>query len=98
VSDGELTEYLVRQAARYQIPPQEFANQIVQGGNLPLLLADVRRNKALAQVLDSAAITDASGNKVDLSALNPAQLVEEGLDDAEYVEHDHDHGDHDHDH
>jgi trigger factor len=76
IGDSELTEYLVRQAARYQMAPQEFANQIVQAGNLPMLVADIRRNKALAQVLESATITDASGNAVDLSALS-----EESLDD-----------------
>jgi trigger factor len=34
-SEAELTEYLIRQAARYQLAPQEFANQVVQSGNLP---------------------------------------------------------------
>ncbi|MEO6885922.1 MAG: trigger factor [Jatrophihabitantaceae bacterium] len=86
IGDGELTEYLVRQAARYQMPPQEFANQIVQGGNLPGLIADVRRNKALANVLESAAITDESGNAVDLSQLTPAAMADlledEGDDDS----------------
>ena len=86
VADGELTEYLVRQAARYEMPPQEFANQVVQGGNLPALIADVRRNKALAGVLEKAVITDASGNTVDLSALAPgalAQLLDADDDDIE---------------
>jgi trigger factor len=69
VGDAELTEYLVRQAARYNMPPKDFASQIVEAGNLPALMADVRRNKALAGVLESATITDASGNKVDLSSL-----------------------------
>ncbi|MGN6608746.1 MAG: trigger factor [Jatrophihabitans sp.] len=102
VGDAELTEYLVRQAQRYQMAPQEFANQIVQGGNLPLLYADVRRNKALAQVLESAVITDASGNPVDLKALSPDALADvvAGDGDEEPVgahDHgDHDHGDHDH--
>jgi trigger factor len=76
IGDGELTEYLVRQAARYQMAPQEFANQVVQGGNLPALVADVRRSKALAAVLDDAVITDESGNTVDLSALAPAAMAE----------------------
>jgi trigger factor len=80
VGDAELTEYLVRQAARYNVAPQEFANQIVEAGNLPALVADVRRNKALASVLEKAMITDASGNAVDLSALTPAQLAD--IDDA----------------
>ena len=69
IGDGELTEYLVRQAARYQMAPQEFANQVMQSGNLPMMVADIRRNKALAEVLQTAAVTDADGNPVDLDAL-----------------------------
>ena len=73
VSDAELTEYIVRQAQRYNMAPQEFADQIVQAGNIAALVADVRRNKALATVLESANVTDASGNPVDLSALATPQ-------------------------
>lgn len=84
VSDAELTEYIVRQAQRYGMQPQEFADQIVQAGNIAALVADVRRNKALATVLESASVTDQSGNKVDLSELatpeGQAALAE--LDDA----------------
>jgi trigger factor len=75
VSEGELTEYLVRQAARYDMPPQQFANQLVEGGNLPALMADVRRNKTLATVLSTAKVTDSAGQPVDLTALDPAQLA-----------------------
>ncbi|MCU1690894.1 MAG: tig, partial [Jatrophihabitantaceae bacterium] len=64
VTEAELTEYLFRQAQRYGMAPQEFANQLVQAGNLPALMADVRRNKALATVLDAIKVTDASGNNV----------------------------------
>jgi trigger factor len=70
VSDAELTDYIVRQAERYGMAPQEFADQIVQAGNIAALVADVRRNKALATVLESAEVTDASGNRVDLSGLS----------------------------
>jgi len=82
VGDAELTEYIVRQAANYDMPPKEFADQIVQGGNLPAMVADMRRTKALATVLESAAITDASGNKVDLSALalSTAQVADAAPD------------------
>jgi trigger factor len=84
IGDAELTEYLVRQAARYQMAPQEFANQVVQSGNLPMIVADIRRNKALAEVLESAVVTDASGNPVDLSSLSADALADlvEGTDDA----------------
>jgi trigger factor len=68
--------------------PQEFADQIVQAGNIAALVADVRRNKALATVLESASVTDTAGNKVDLSALatpeGQAELAElEDLADAD---------------
>jgi trigger factor len=84
VSDAELTEYIVRQAQRYGMAPQEFADQIVQAGNIAALVADVRRNKALATVLESAKVTDASGNPVDLSALSTpeGQAELEDLEDA----------------
>jgi trigger factor len=94
VSDAELTEYIVRQAQRYGMQPQEFADQIMQAGNIAALVADVRRNKALATVLESASVSDTSGNPIDLSALatpeGQAQLAElddaaeaAGIDDAE---------------
>ncbi len=84
VSDGELTEYIVRQAQRYGMAPQEFADQIVQAGNIGALVADVRRNKALATVLESATVTDESGNTVDLSALSTpeGQAELDALEDA----------------
>ena len=73
VEDGELTEYLIRQARQYDMSPQQFAQTLMQNGNLPAVMADVRRNKALATALESATVTDASGNTVDLSALTPSQ-------------------------
>lgn len=84
VSDAELTEYIVRQAQRYNMAPQEFADQIVQAGNIAALVADVRRNKALATVLESAKVTDESGNPVDLSVLSTpqGQAELEDLEDA----------------
>ncbi|MDQ1720022.1 MAG: trigger factor [Pseudonocardiales bacterium] len=85
VSDAELTEYIVRQAQRYDMAPQEFADQIVQAGNIAALVADVRRNKALATVLESATVTDESGNPVDLSALSTpeGQAELDAFDDLE---------------
>ncbi|HEY6748889.1 MAG TPA: trigger factor, partial [Mycobacteriales bacterium] len=69
VSDAELTERVITQAQQYGVSPQEFAQQLTQGGNLPALVADVRRSKALATVLERAKVTDASGNAVDLEHL-----------------------------
>jgi trigger factor len=69
VSDAELTEHVIAQAQRYGVSPQEFAEQMTQAGNLPALVSDVRRSKALATLLERATVTDASGRPVDLAAL-----------------------------
>jgi trigger factor len=69
VSDTELTEEVVRRAQQAGASPDQYASQLMQAGQLPLLVADVRRGKALAHVLETAKITDASGNEVDLEAL-----------------------------
>lgn len=69
VSDAELTEHIVMQAQRYGVPPQEFATQVSQAGNLASLVADVRRSKALMAVVESATVTDASGRAVDVAAI-----------------------------
>jgi trigger factor len=69
VGNEELTSEVVRRAQQSGMQPQEFADQVVESGQLPLLIADVRRGKALAVVLQSATITDASGRTVELEAL-----------------------------
>jgi trigger factor len=88
VGNEELTEYLVRQAGRYDLSPQDFANQIVEGGNLPALVADVRRNKALAELLESARISDASGRLVDLSELADSGGALDELDEFDDLDED----------
>jgi trigger factor len=69
VGNEELTSEVVRRSQDAQMQPQEFADRLVESGQLPVLIADVRRGKALALVLESATITDASGRTVDLEAL-----------------------------
>jgi trigger factor len=69
VNDQELTERIVFQAQQYQMPPEEFVQRIQQAGQLGAIYADVRRSKALIQVVRSATVTDAAGEPVDLSEL-----------------------------
>ena len=76
VSEAELTEYLIRTAARYQMTPDQFAQQISQSGQIATLMAEVARTKGLAIVLERAKVKDASGNVVDLSALAPKKAEE----------------------
>jgi trigger factor len=76
VSEAELTEYLIRTAARYQMTPDQFAQQITQAGQVATLMAEVARTKGLAIVLERVNVKDASGNAVDLSALAPKKAEE----------------------
>jgi trigger factor len=69
VGNEELTSEVLRRSQDSGMAPQEFADRLVQAGQLPVLIADVRRGKALALVLEAATITDASGRTVDLEAL-----------------------------
>ena len=80
VAEAELTQQLFSRAARLGISPDQYAQQLVQNGQLPLLVAEVRRGKALALVLESAVITDVAGNTVDLEALREDVPVEFGGD------------------
>jgi trigger factor len=60
--------------------PEQYAQQLQQGGNIAEFVADVRRTKALARLLEQTTITDASGNVVDLEALRP-RTEQAGADD-----------------
>ena len=76
VSEAELTEYLIRTAARYGMSPDQFAQQLSQAGQIAALMAEVSRTKALATVLERVKIKDASGRAIDLSKLNPKPATE----------------------
>jgi trigger factor len=47
--------------------PNQFAQIIDQSGQVPMMVSEVRRRKALAVVLGQATVTDTEGNTVDLS-------------------------------
>ncbi len=70
VSEAELSAWLMQQAPRYGMTPQEFADALVQSGGVQMALADVRRVKALEVVLQSANVVDSNGTVVDLSELD----------------------------
>ncbi len=71
VEQPELIEYLVMSAQQYGMDPNQFAQAIDQQGQIPSMVQEVARRKALAAVLDDAVVTDASGNTVDLDELVP---------------------------
>lgn len=75
VGESELSNWLMQQAPRYGMAPDALAKALVESGQVPMALADIRRSKALALVLEGATVTDTDGNTVDLNALE-AELNE----------------------
>ena len=69
VGESELSAWLIQQAPRYGMNPDEFAKALVEAGQVPMAIQDIRRAKSLALVLESATVVDVNGNTVDLKAL-----------------------------
>ncbi|MFF3596185.1 trigger factor [Kitasatospora indigofera] len=65
VNQEELTEHLIRRAAGSGLTPDQFAQQVVQGGQVPLLVGEVARGKALALVVEAAKVVDTEGNEIN---------------------------------
>lgn len=67
VNQEELTEHLVRRAASSGMSPDQFAQAVVEGNQVQLLVGEVARGKALAVVVESAKVVDSNGEVVDLA-------------------------------
>ncbi|MFC9561490.1 trigger factor [Agromyces sp. NPDC056965] len=90
VSQDELTQYLVQGAAQYGMDPNEFVQILSQNGQIPAMVGEVARNKALAIALGKAKVSDAAGKPVDLSeftavATAEAEAEAEVVDEAEEI-------------
>ncbi|EBM0725511.1 trigger factor, partial [Salmonella enterica subsp. enterica serovar Senftenberg] len=93
VEQPELIEYLVMSAQQYGMDPNQFAQAIDQQGQVPAMVAEVARRKALATVLEQAKVVDTAGAEIDLSEVTATDMVSElAGDDHEG----HDHEGHDH--
>jgi trigger factor len=68
VSQNELTQYLVQGAAQYNMEPGEFIKVLDENGQIPGMIGEVARGKALATVLSKAKVVDTAGKDVDISA------------------------------
>ncbi|GAB3189829.1 trigger factor [Nesterenkonia suensis] len=85
VDQGELIEYIVSTASQYGMEPNQFAQMLDQAGQVPMIMGEVRRRKALAKVLESAVVTDSEGNAVDLTDFVTPQGDEDEEGAAEQV-------------
>jgi len=88
VNQEELTEHLMRRAASSNMSPDQFAQQVVEGGQVPMLVGEVARGKALAVVVEAATVKDTNGELVELDdedendAVEAVEAAEDASDDA----------------
>ena len=71
VDQNELTQHMLRRAQSSGQNPEEYIKHAMEHNHVPELVAEVRRGKALALVVESAVVKDTSGNAVELKTLLP---------------------------
>jgi trigger factor len=91
VGQDELTEHLMRRAQSSGMSPDQFAQAVVEGGQVPMLVGEVARGKALAVVVEAAKVLDSNGEVVDLEdeedeTETAAETVEAVVDGEEKTE------------
>ena len=67
VGQSELLDYLLNASRQYGMDPNEFIKTLDESGQIPSVVAEVARSKALAVALRRVEVKDAAGNVVDLS-------------------------------
>src|SRR5690606_6524389 len=82
VTQEELSQYLVQSAAQYGMAPQEFFEALEASDQIPAVVAEVSRSKALSLALLEVKVVDTNGAKVDLSAILPAAVASGEAEDA----------------
>ena len=87
VENEELSEYVVTQAMQMNLPPQQLAQYLTENNQIPALVAEVLRSKALNLIVEHVKISDESGNELDLEELrkeiNGEAATVEAADEAE---------------
>ena len=71
VDEGELTQHMLRRAQQSGQEPQAYIQHAMEHNHVPELVAEVRRGKALAHVVESATVKDSAGELVELKTLQP---------------------------
>jgi trigger factor len=71
VNEQELSEHLFRRAQQSGESPEAFIKHVMEHNHVPEFVAEVRRGKALAHVVESATVKDTAGAVVELKTLMP---------------------------
>ncbi|AEE45564.1 trigger factor [Cellulomonas fimi] len=85
ISQQELLDYLVSASRQYGMDPNTFIQTVDQQGQIPAMVAEVARSKALAVALRRVAVVDGAGAAVDLSEYIGTDEEDAAADAAEAV-------------
>lgn len=67
IDQADLSELLVRKAAQAGTSPEQEAQHMMEHNHTGAWMQEIRRNKALAQIVAAATVTDTDGNPVDVT-------------------------------
>jgi trigger factor len=81
VDQQELTQHMLRRAQLSGQNPNDYVKHMMEHNHVPELVAEIRRGKALAGIVEKATVTDASGNRVELENLRSDGTIA-GLEDS----------------
>ncbi|HWH96871.1 MAG TPA: trigger factor, partial [Pseudolysinimonas sp.] len=96
VGQNELSTYVVQASQQYGMDPGEFVKILDQNGQLPGVVGEIARSKALAVVLSKAKVVDTKGKAVDVSDFLARALGDGDTGEVFEVDEHDDHTGHDH--
>ncbi|WP_026416227.1 trigger factor [Actinomadura oligospora] len=86
VENEELSEYVVTQAMQMGVAPQQLAQYLTENNQLPAIVSEVLRSKALNLIVEHIVLKTESGETLDVEAIQRelnGDTVEAGEDVAE---------------
>ena len=85
VGQNELLDFMVNAASQYGMDPTTFVQTVDRQGQLPTMVGEVARSKAVAVALRRVRVVDGAGEAVDLAAYIGTDADDEQADDADLV-------------
>ena len=86
VENEELTEYVVSHAMQMGVQPDVLAQHLTENNQLPAIVSEVLRSKALNLVVEHVKAADENGNELDLAALQKRAAGSDGIEVIEDTE------------
>jgi trigger factor len=87
VDQNDLTQHIIRKAQADNVPPQQVADHLQEHPHhIDEYMTEIRRGKALALIVESAAVTDSNGAPVELANLREDGTIADPNAEPETVE------------